>query len=112
MAAIVGLSGCSPIVKNSAEMPASAPVENQSGSPISFKGEAGITALETLKSRYEVTTKSYEGLGEFVESINGLTGDATHFWAFYVDGTQASVGAGAYTATGNETIEFKFEAIK
>ena len=47
----------------------------------------------------------------FVTSINDrLADDSKHeFWAFYVNGKQAEVGAGSYIVKQGDTIEWKIE---
>jgi hypothetical protein len=79
---------------------------------ISYEGEEGKTALEGLKDLYTVKTKAYQGLGEFVESISGITPDSKHFWAFYVNGNLSNEGASFYNMKKDDKIEWKLEEIK
>jgi hypothetical protein len=79
---------------------------------VSYKGIEGKNALELLKQSHKVETKSYEGLGEFVTSIDGVAADSKHFWAFYVNGQQSQVGASSYTAKDTDTIVWKLEEIQ
>jgi hypothetical protein len=79
---------------------------------LSYMGQDGKTALDVLKSQYEVETQSFGDVGEFVSSINGVKPDSAHFWAFYVDGEIAQVGAGSYVTKSSETIQWKLEEIK
>jgi hypothetical protein len=79
---------------------------------VSYKGEEGKKALTILKSSYQVETQTFAGAGEFVTAINGIKGDSKNFWAFYVNGKQAEVGAGQYTTKSSDLIEWKYEAIK
>jgi hypothetical protein len=45
-----------------------------------------------------------------VDSINGTTsGTGGKYWSFYVNGQQASIGAGAYTTKTGDKIEWKFQ---
>lgn len=74
-----------------------------------YQGVEGKTALELLKAQAQVETKTYDSLGEFVVSINGLKGDDQHYWAFYVNNQQASVGASSYLTKDGEVIEWKYE---
>ncbi len=93
-------------------------VENQESqqqvpaSTISYRGADGRNALELLKSHHQVETQEFSGLGEFVISIDGIAPDSQHFWAFYVDGKQAQVGASAYVTKDGEQIEWKLEKIE
>ncbi len=71
------------------------------------------TALDLLKSGHNVETKSFSGVGEFVESINGVKADGKkEFWAFYLNGQQAQVGASDYKPKNGDVIEWKVEKIK
>ena len=77
---------------------------------VSFDGEEGKTALASLKAKYVVETKQFS-FGEMVQSINTLAADDAHYWAFYVNGAQAAVGAGDYVAKSGDKIEFRFEKL-
>jgi hypothetical protein len=75
-------------------------------------GEDGKNALELLKAKYKVETKSFGDMGEFVQSINDQAPDNKHFWAFYVNGQQAQVGAGSYITRTSDLIEWRMDEIK
>lgn len=81
------------------------------GKLVSYEGIAGETALITLKKLAEVEATS-SSLGEFVTSIDGLAADSSknEFWAFYVNGQSASVGAGSYNSIVGDKIEWKLES--
>jgi hypothetical protein len=78
-------------------------------SQVSYEGVQGQTALALLKAKHDVQTKTYKGLGEQVISIDGVKPDKHHFWAFYVNGKFASVGAGVYKTKNTDTIAWKLE---
>ncbi len=79
---------------------------------VSYTVDVGITALDLLKISYKVTAKDYgAGMGEFVETIDGIKPDSQHFWAFYVNGKSSNVGASSYKLEANDNIEWKLEAI-
>lgn len=82
--------------------------DKKSLSPIRIK--VGSTALQLLKSTHTVLTKG-EKENAFVTSIDGknASADEKEFWAFYVNGEQAQVGAGSYFMKNNDTIEWKIE---
>ena len=77
---------------------------------VTYAGVEGKTAMATLKSTHTVVTKTYS-FGDSVESIDGLAADAGHYWAFYVNGQYASVGADAYTAKSGDMIDWKYEVL-
>jgi hypothetical protein len=72
--------------------------------------EKGTTELAVLKRTSLVETKG-EGQNAFVISINGRkVDDAKHeFWAFYVNGKQAEIGAGSYILQNNDKVLWKIE---
>ena len=77
-------------------------------SPIRVK--KGITALQLLSINHKVTAKG-EKENAFITTIDmreALTVNR-EFWAFYVNGKQATVGAGSYFVKNNDTIEWKIE---
>lgn len=82
------------------------------GSQVIYKGQEGKSALEILKANHRVETKDFSGVGEFVAAIDGVEPQTTHFWSFYVNGSQAQVGASAYLTKDSDTIEWKLEEIK
>lgn len=79
---------------------------------IKYNGQEGKNALELLKAKYMVETKSYGSAGEFVESINGVRPDTKHFWKFFINGKSASVGAGSYVTKSADVLEWKLDAIQ
>lgn len=88
----------------------STPTNNttQSTDSLSYQGENGKTALELLKQKAQVETKD-SSFGEYVTAINGNDGDGQKYWLFYVNGKQASEGAGTYKTQDGETIEWRLE---
>ncbi len=78
-----------------------------------FYADENKSALDLLKSGHQVETKEFAGVGEFVESIDGKKADGTtEFWAFYVNGEQAQVGASQYHPKDGDRIEWKLEKIE
>lgn len=73
---------------------------------------SGKTALDALKQSYQVETQTFSGVGDFVNSISGVKPDTKHFWAFYVNGTSSTVGAGTYTVKEGDKLEWKLDEIK
>lgn len=87
--------------------------EKEASKTVTYKGVEGKTALELLKSNNIVETKVYSGVGEMVVSIDGVKpADSSEFWAFYVEGKQAQVGADQYVTKDGEKIEWKLEKIQ
>jgi hypothetical protein len=76
----------------------------------------GATALDALRRVAVVETTFYAGLGEYINSIDGLKENftANKFWMWYVweneAWTLAPVGAGAYELVDGDNIKFSYEA--
>ena len=78
---------------------------------INYSGVVGETALETLNSLAMVEVQE-SSFGEFVTSINGVEADSsTEYWAFFVNGELAAVGAGSYEAEEGDQITWRLESI-
>lgn len=78
--------------------------------PESMDIRDGETALELIKRTHPTETKEYD-FGTLVEAIDGVkNGTDNKYWILYVNGKQATVGAGAYTIQKNDAIEWRFEA--
>ena len=67
------------------------------------------TALSLLEETETVETESSDW-GPMITSINGLAAVGTYYWAFYVNGEEASVGAGAYKPKAGETLSFIYKS--
>jgi len=77
---------------------------------VTYQGQQGKTALDILKNKFTVQTKEFSG-GEFVQTISGVTPDDKHYWAFYVNGAEATVGASQYVTKDSDVIEWKLKEI-
>lgn len=74
-----------------------------------YDGVEGQTALALLKAEADVVTKD-SAYGPYVDTINGVVGGTDgKYWAFYVNGQMAQVGADAYVTKAGDKIEWKFE---
>ncbi len=77
----------------------------------------GASALEALRRMAVVETKYFSGLGEFIESIDGIRNDPEmgKYWMWYIwneekaEWEYATVGAGSYKLRGGERIMFRYE---
>ncbi len=75
-------------------------------SAVSYAGQDGKTALELLAQTHTIDATT-EG---FINAIDGQKPEGRQFWAFYVNGAQASVGAKDYTTKTGDQIEWRLEA--
>lgn len=78
---------------------------------IKVTGVEGKTALAVLKERHKVDEKN-TSYGIFIDGIDGKKGDEAHFWAFYINGTSASLGADSYISKTGDELEFRYESFK
>lgn len=76
---------------------------------VSYDGQAGRTALELLEEEAEVEMQG-EGEMAFVTSIDGVAAGENQFWAFYVNGESAPVGAGSYVTEEGDRIAWRLES--
>ncbi|ROS72998.1 DUF4430 domain-containing protein [Cellulomonas sp. PhB143] len=78
---------------------------------LSYPGEDGRTALELLLAADPTAESTGEGANAYVTTVGGRAADdsAKEFWALYVDGEQAQVGAGTLETKDGEQIEWKLE---
>lgn len=80
---------------------------NPSADTFSYQGRSGTDAMTLLEEQTEVE-KAPSG---FVTAINGRKADDQkhEFWAFYVNGEQAQVGAAEYETKATDQIEWRIE---
>ena len=79
---------------------------------VKYSGVEGKNALDLLRDKYQMTTKTYSGIGEFVESIGGVKSDSKHFWEFFINGKSSNVGASSYLTKNGDVLEWKLSEIK
>lgn len=78
-------------------------------SSVSYQGQDNRNALDLLQVFHKVDTKD-TSFGKQVMGIDGVTPDPTNsYWAFYVNGKLAQVGADHYTTKYGDLIEWKVE---
>ncbi len=78
---------------------------------IEYRGVDGKNALELLQASHRVDLKHYS-FGDLVTGIDGITPDASHFWALYVNGQFSQVGASAYITKSSDTIRWQIDEVK
>jgi hypothetical protein len=64
-----------------------------------------------LTKKIATVATSGEGANSYITSIDGKEAKSAskEFWAFYVNGKQAEVGAGSYQLKNGDKIEWKIE---
>ncbi len=92
----------------------SAPVEVDGKKKAEYEfvaAEDDQVALDLIMANAEVETTDYGDAGKFVTSINGLAGDNSYYWAFYLNGEYAEKGASQTILKKGDTIKFVYEAV-
>ena len=113
IAALLTIGGGSAyLIANQPEPTPQVSIQQQVEKEISYRGVEGKNALELLKSRYDVNTEDFPGVGEMVKTIDGKTPTDKQFWGFYVNGEMAQVGAGDYITKASDKITWKIENIQ
>lgn len=77
----------------------------------SYQIKENTTALDLLKTSHQVETKDYGSLGEMVVSVDSMKARVDQFWAFYVNGKLANVGAGSYILRNHDKVEWKLNSV-
>ena len=77
--------------------------------PISFLDKATAFQLLQVTLGSDKVGYSDSQYGKFITSINGVAPTGNDYWAFYVNGKQASVGADSYQLKPGDQISFQYE---
>jgi hypothetical protein len=82
----------------------------QKANIVTFTALAGKTVLEQLKTHAQNVEVKDSQFGPYVDAVNGVRGGTGgKYWAFYVNGQMASVGANDYVTKAGDKIEWRFE---
>ena len=73
---------------------------------------SGQTAFEILTSNIEDVEYTEYDFGTFIESISGLAGDNSSFWAFYLNDEKAQAGADVTVLEEGDRVKFIYEKIE
>ena len=74
-----------------------------------------ISVYEFMKKikengRLEFTEKNYVGIGKFVDSINGVSGNNKKSWIYYVNDKKANVGVSVYEINKGDVVSWNYES--
>lgn len=67
-----------------------------------------MTALAST-SAFIFTSHAFPGLGEFIDSIDGIANTGGKYWMLYVNGTSASSGASSIIINPDDVAEWRYE---
>jgi hypothetical protein len=78
-----------------------------------YKGSTEITVYDYMlqlenEGKMNFETKTYSGMGEFVETINDIK-NAEKNWIYYVNGQKATVGVSNYKINYGDIVSWKYE---
>ncbi len=77
---------------------------------LSYDGRDGATALDLLLEADPSAQVTGEGENAFVTAVDGVAADPSgEFWALYVNGEMAAVGAGSLETKDGDEITWKLE---
>lgn len=62
------------------------------------------------EGKIDFTEKNYVGIGKFIETINGTTGNTQKNWIYYVNGKKAEMGVSDYKINNGDIISWKYES--
>ncbi len=68
--------------------------------------------MQKLEQENKITfqAKNYIGMGEFIESINGIKNTNTNNWIYYINNVKANVGVSNYQINPGDVVSWKYEA--
>ncbi|MFA6177902.1 MAG: DUF4430 domain-containing protein [Candidatus Paceibacterota bacterium] len=61
------------------------------------------------EGKINFTEKNYAGIGKFIDSINGIKGNGSENWIYYVNGIEAQVGVSNYKINFGDIVSWKYE---
>jgi hypothetical protein len=75
----------------------------------------GASAFNATVAVVKVESTYYSGIGEFVKSIGGVTGNSTQYWSFWYykqsNWTYSEVGASAYILHQGDIIGWRYSKV-
>ena len=99
-----------PVLAPSTEVSQNQNLQQVPTNTVEYKGVDGKNAFELLKASHAVDAKHYS-FGDLVTGIDGVTPDASHFWAMYVNGEFSQVGASQYITKSSDTIKWQIDTV-
>jgi hypothetical protein len=67
--------------------------------------------MKKLKDEGKIsfTEKYYVGMGKFIDSIDGISGNGSQNWIYYVNGQKALIGVSNYKINPGDVVSWKYE---
>jgi hypothetical protein len=75
------------------------------------QGTTALGAMEVAQreTAFDFAGTAYEGLGFFVQEVNGTASTTDHFWIYYINGEEAQVGVSDYIVQEGDVITWLYE---
>ena len=75
------------------------------------KNETVYELMDSLRKENKIsfTEKTYSGMGKFIDSINGISGNGRENWIYFVNGEIASMGVSNYKLKPGDVVSWKYE---
>lgn len=61
------------------------------------------------EGKINFTEKNYIGMGEFIDSINGIQNNSNRSWIYYVNDKKATIGVSNYKLNPGDVVSWKYE---
>jgi hypothetical protein len=61
------------------------------------------------EGKINFTETNYIGMGEFIDSINGIKNNNNLVWIYYVNGVEAQIGISNYKINPGDVVSWKYE---
>ncbi|XP_030593980.1 cobalamin binding intrinsic factor-like [Archocentrus centrarchus] len=68
----------------------------------------GLVRLQQANPNFNFTYTPNDDYGPFLQNVNGLAGDSSHYWQLLSGDTPLNVGMGCYLPNANEVITLKY----
>jgi hypothetical protein len=68
-----------------------------------------MRALAAQNSSFSFTEKSYPGLGQYVDTINGKASGNGYYWFLYVNGKVSNTGVSSTHLAPGDTVEWRYD---
>jgi len=76
-----------------------------------INGESVYSFMNRLKDEKKITftEKTYSGMGQFIDEINGIKGNGEKHWIYYVNGEKAKIGVTVNKLKSGDVVSWKYE---
>ena len=83
---------------------------NTSVSTTKYNVAVGTNAFQLLEVNHKLNTTYFNGLGYFVNAIDGVFPKSNEYWEFVINNKSSDVGASNYTLKQNDAILWRISS--